>query len=449
MTFLGIAVIFGGTFLFFHSTDARIQEEAQAHIDKILSLSGKLTDAEKQIFIAETQALIKLLEPYYTDGDNNLPFVSDAELARLQQHTIALRQENPDLAIHAHGPGEPHQTDQAESQVSIQAELATVNATIEEVKASNVSAAAKEALLSILEHRQFFLMNQASLPAELEAKLRELSEADPNVIGVTKSHITGEYTPQYPNMLELTIHQYTREDGTTGDMYLPAGSHASDPEVAELLIPYLEALDTLPPWEAPPVPEHKDLRVTFKYAANYPKENRADIASETPEESPENLAETAEEPSTETDTPAEAYPDPIITAEEVEEWREVLAPIQESTDPEMLDIRKLFEAAIGIPLDRFMEMTDAEIEAEFSKYFSDAEVEKRATAAARTDMSLEESFGIELRSQFPAHRVNHALQTLIRYGPEEGLSRVKAVDPEISTHIERIIQRQKDQQREQ
>ena len=234
---IAMAAILGGTFFFFHNRDARIEKEVQAHIDNLFSLSGKLTPKEKQTFISQTQSLIKILDPYYKNGDQSLPFISDAELARLQKHTMALVQENPELATHAHAPGEDHTHGSETDQTWIQDELAGINATIEAVKASNASASAKEALLSVLEHRRRFLMNHEKDTVELQEKLMEFSKEDPTIVGVTKNHRTGEYTPLYPNMLTLTIHQYTRTDGTVGDMYVPTASHATDPEVSALLDP--------------------------------------------------------------------------------------------------------------------------------------------------------------------------------------------------------------------
>ena len=208
----------------------------------------------------------------------------------------------------------------------------------------------------------------------------------------------------------------------------------------------MEALESLPPWEVPPPPEHKDLRLTIKYADDYPKETDVDITDTSLQTSGplEQFVENVEETSTETDL-STAYPDPIITAEEVEAWQRELENIQASEDAEMAELRQSFEDAIGISIDRLLEMTDAEIEAEFSKYFSEAELEKQMMPSAPMDVSIQENFDTELRRQFSPKRVDHAMQTLERYGPEEGLRKLKAVDPEMSTHLQRMIQRQKDE----
>lgn len=48
-----------------------------------------------------------------------------------------------------------------------------------------------------------------------------------------------------------------------------------------------------------------------------------------------------------------------------------------------------------------------------------------------------------LREQFSPHRFNAAMQALTQYGPQEGLRRLKESDPDIATHIERLISPEK------
>ena len=49
-------------------------------------------------------------------------------------------------------------------------------------------------------------------------------------------------------------------------------------------------------------------------------------------------------------------------------------------------------------------------------------------------------FEKRLRESFSPNRFNAAMQTLNRYGPEDGLRRLKASDPEVAKHFERFIQ---------
>ena len=435
---VAIAAVLGAAFLFFQDTDRDTAKEVQGHIDTLFSLSGKLTPDEQQTFISTTRALAAIMEQQFQRKGEYASIISDEELKRIQKHTVTLVQENPELAVHSHGPGGEHrqvsETGHEENSAWIQEELTRITAAIEEVKTSNISEGAKEALLSVLEHRRFFLMHHEKQGAELEEKLRELSEQDPSIVGVRKNHLTGEYTAQYPNMLTLRKERTHYPNGTVEEMLISTSSHATDPEVAKLLNPYLEALETLPPWEVPPLPEHKDLRVsviTKDIYVNAAGERISDAAPQVPEDMER----------TSTEDVSSAYREPSITPDEVEVWREALEDVSDSTAPEMVDLRKLFEDAVGIPIDRFLEMTDGEIEAAFNKNFSpsDADIEERMMPAAPM-----EHFEAELRGKFSQERYHRAMQTLERYGPAEGIRQLKDVDPEMSTHLERFIQRQQE-----
>ena len=49
-----------------------------------------------------------------------------------------------------------------------------------------------------------------------------------------------------------------------------------------------------------------------------------------------------------------------------------------------------------------------------------------------------------LQQRFSPQRFNNAMQILAQYGPAEGLQRLKESDAEIATHIERLIQQNKE-----
>ena len=55
------------------------------------------------------------------------------------------------------------------------------------------------------------------------------------------------------------------------------------------------------------------------------------------------------------------------------------------------------------------------------------------------DLLSDADFQQMLRERFSPQRFNTAMQTLSRYGPEEALRRLKESDPEIATHVERLI----------
>ena len=61
-------------------------------------------------------------------------------------------------------------------------------------------------------------------------------------------------------------------------------------------------------------------------------------------------------------------------------------------------------------------------------------------------MLTEESVKTALSERFSPQRFSRALQTLSRYGPQEGLHRLKESDPEIATHVERLLESNKEKE---
>ena len=57
-----------------------------------------------------------------------------------------------------------------------------------------------------------------------------------------------------------------------------------------------------------------------------------------------------------------------------------------------------------------------------------------------TDVTVENA----LRSQFSPQRFTRAIQMLNQYGPEEGLRRLKAADPEVAAQVERLLPRREE-----
>ena len=68
---------------------------------------------------------------------------------------------------------------------------------------------------------------------------------------------------------------------------------------------------------------------------------------------------------------------------------------------------------------------------------SDTEIQAELEKQFLQELPSEENFQKALRQRFSPERFNTAMQTLNRYGPEEGLRRLKASDPEVAKYIER------------
>ncbi len=74
--------------------------------------------------------------------------------------------------------------------------------------------------------------------------------------------------------------------------------------------------------------------------------------------------------------------------------------------------------------------------------FTESEVD--IEGALTSESSTEESLETFLRGSFSPERFNRAMQTLNRYGPEEGLRRLKALDPEVAEHVTRFLRKQQE-----
>lgn len=406
--------------------DSDIRKEAQGHLEKLYALSGILTPEEKKVYFDSTFALEKLF--------NSLrgPLLSEAESERFVAHLMELQQVNPDIGLEPHGPTESHE-EVYERQQRRQEELENIMAAIEEVQASqDMALGAKEALLSILENRRFALQSHGAESREMGKVFDELKKTDPDIVGLEKNE-KGEYTKIYPNMLTIYKRRIHKPDGTIDVEYAGSRGGAEDPNLHQQIQAYEDLVANTPPWEAlPPPPEHEDLRFSIEYEDVYVdaegKQTRAE-PSETSVGTPPELPQD--------------YPEPMITEEEVNSLKESLTEFKTSDPSEWEDIEKFFQDAMGIPLDRFLEMTDAEIEAELNRNLSPSD---RDLVSSETDTSLglpsDESFKSGLRQHFSPERSSQAIQMLNRYGPKEGVRRLKAVDPEVATHIETFLQKQ-------
>ena len=430
-------VMLGCAMFFLRDRHQPAPNEFQKHIDKLRSLSGKLTPEEKQVYFDTTFAIIKL------EKQNPL---SQEQLGLMAAHLRDLQRENPELVTeypyeveHSHPPHHSHPDQEA-----VQNELGKLNAAIEEVEASDRSRGAKDAILAVLEHRRYFLMHHASDAVQLQEMAEELMKTDPDMIGLEKNRITGEYTKIYPNMLTVYRQRTHHADGTVEDRWVGTSSNAVDPEIGAAIQAYLEALDNTPPWKPPPTPPaYEELRFSVEYEEDvYLNAERERIS---PLQQPEPSDAVSDEASIE---PPQTSPVPILPEADGAPGRDLLNEIRDLDEAELEEIHKFFEQSMGIPLDRFLEMSDAEIETELHRQFSpdpeavEVELENRVTS--QPDAFSEEGFKVSLRERFSPERFNRAMQTLNRHGPEEGIRRLQASDPEVAEHVTQFLQRQQE-----
>ncbi len=407
--------------------DSDILKEAQGHLEKLYALSGTLTPEERKVYLDSTFALEKLFNA------QRGPLLPNAEYERFVAHIEELMLENPGIGLE-HRPAEsPEET--YERQQRRQEELENVTAAIAEVKTSeDMALGAKEALLSILEHRFSVLQSDGSEEREMARVFAELKKTDPDIVGLEKDDATGLYTKLYPNMLTIYKWRIHKPDGTVDVEYAGSSGSAEDPDLHQEIQEYADLMENTPPWaweKLPPPPEHEDLRFSVEYKDIYVDADGKRISTEQAETSGRTPAELPQ-----------GYPEPAITAEEVKSLKGALTELKTSDPSEWEKSQQFFEKAVGIPLDQFLEMTDAEIEAELSQQLS---ASQRDSVSGTTDTSMEvladKNLTAGLRQSFSPETATQALQVLSLYGRKEGVRRLKAMDPEVAAHIENFLQK--------
>ena len=155
-------------------------------------------------------------------------------------------------------------------------------------------------------------------------------------------------------------------------------------------------------------------------------------------------------------------PPPLITREEIlnvmssllpeEGWDEGLSQ-QDTTDfyidtftqeiplPDMRDIPNAPANAERDPQKQFKQVQQETEKVLEQLTKSDADIQAELEKQFLPELPSEENFEKVLRQRFSPERFNLALSTLNQYGPEEGLRRLKVSDPEIAKQVERLIEK--------
>ena len=77
--------------------------------------------------------------------------------------------------------------------------------------------------------------------------------------------------------------------------------------------------------------------------------------------------------------------------------------------------------------------------------FTERETGSQAGLTLEEAKSTDERLETSLRESFSSARFSSALETLNRYGPEEGLRRLKAADPVVAAHVSRFLHKQQEE----
>lgn len=454
LSFVVIAI----TFILFKPKQ-QMSEEAQTHLDNLFSLSGKLTSEEKQAYFENAFALEKLSVQF-----GRMP---EKEMDKIQDHIQKLIIENPDLILSpqeydqryghiiGHTHGHPHGEDLHQE---TQNALDKVNAAIAELEASNLSDGVKESLLSILNLRRSVLSVSESEFDELKKVYIEFLKNDPEVSGVMQDPRTGEYIPDYPNMLRVYRRRTHHLDGTVDYVVTGISKSADTPENLTALEAYETALERTSSLETLPAPpEIEGLRFSIQYEDVYLDAKEASITdkSEQPVEAAPAFPTLSDAPTPKEEEPEEEEP------EEEEVWTEIADDVfslqdllKDVHDLQMQrEITIFLQEALGVPFDQFLDMSDAEIEDELRKIFAstDADIEAKLQdlfgvqhSSLSDKTKFESNLKKGLRNRFISKRINRAIATINQLGPKEGIQRLKEVDPEISKQIEGYLQKQKE-----
>ena len=346
-----------------------------------------------------------------------------------------------------------------QQQQAHQEELTRINAAVEEVKVSDAAEGAKEALLNILEHRRAVLLDDGKTARKMEKLLEEIMKTESDVVGLEWGD--HGYRRVYAHELRIGKRRTHRPDGTIEEELVSTNFGSTDPMLGPALVKYVQELRKTPPWETPPPPpEHKDLRYSVEYEDIYVDEegkripNPSDQMLEQTDQTPREVLTDSKVDEVLPDLPQE-YPDPIITKEEVTSWQESLGALEEV---DMEKMRPFFEQVVGIPLDQFLEMSDAEIEAEFQKQFNLSpnaieteaklveEFEKLMTQSGNeVSLPAKTRFESSLREKYSPLRFKRAMATLNHHGTEIGLRRLQEVDPEVAADVQRFLQKQQEE----
>ena len=114
-----------------------------------------------------------------------------------------------------------------------------------------------------------------------------------------------------------------------------------------------------------------------------------------------------------------------------ESTESAVAPQEPSTEQPILEAGDVLTES-DIDIDTEIQKLLDSIESDTSEFPSETDLEKH---------------GVESDENFTSKRLNTAMQTLDRYGPAEGLRRLKESDPELATYIERYVQREQEKNR--
>ena len=413
-----IAVV-GFGILYFLSPSKGPQEisaETKALLEKIYSYSGTLTPEERRQFFE----FAPMLEAIHSR--HPLP---ESELMRLDAHFRKVYKDNPELMLAGH-------PDAHGSGAGTGERAAGIRNLISKIEKMAYPAESKAIITRQLENL-YAAANDESLQQKLNKLFVESLNADPeNFVGLDYDPNTGQVLRLYRD----TVYLYkTRIYEPDGNVRVEVTGHLSslDEHLQASFEAYLEKLQTHYLNSDEPLSPPATLRIIEIYTDALPenpilKAIEDGVDEELPEDPRQGKLYVIDDQGQE----REYEPEPTMPAIPRED-----TSMENNEMPESkTEITQFLEQLTNEELEKLLEMSDEELEAELEEHFTREE-------PARDALPFEESFETSLQKRFSPERFNRAMEVLNRYGPREGLHRLREFDPAFATAVEQHLQKQR------
>ena len=414
----GFGIVVLGIGIFYFLTQPKgpqgIPAETRALLEKIYSYSGTLTLEEQRQF-AEFPSMLGAI-----DSRQPLP---KSELTRLEAHFREVYNDNPELmsARHLHGHGSGSGTGKR---------AAGIRGLISKIEEMEYPAESKASMIRQLE-KLYAAANDESLQQKLNKLRLESLNADPeNFVGLDYDPNTGQVLRLYRDTVYLYKTRIYKPDGSVR-VEVTGILGSLDEALQASFDEYFEKLQTHHLNSDVPLSPPSNLRIIEIYTDTLPenpilKAIEAGV-DELPEDSRQGKLYVVDDQGQE----REYEPEMSVPANIREE-----TGVENNDTPESTtEITQFLEQLTNEEIERLLEKSDEELEAELERYFTPEE-------SAPAEGSFEEGFKSSLQERFPLERFNRAMEILEHYGPEEGLRRLREFDPAFAREVEQLLRKQ-------
>lgn len=413
----GIVVLGIGIFYFLTQPTGQqgIPAETKALLEKIYAYSGKLTLEEQRQF-AEFPSMLEAIHSRHP-----LP---KSELTRLEAHFREVYKDNPELmaARHLHGHGSASGTSKR---------AIGIRRLISKIEEMAYPAESKAIMIRQLE-KLYAAANDEPLQQQLNKLILESLNADPeNFVGLDYDANTGRVLRLYRDTVYLYKTRIYEPDGNVR-VEVTGSLGSLDEELQASFDEYFEKLQTHHLNSDAPLSPPSNLRIIEIYTDTLP-ENQILKAieagvDELPEDSRQGKLYVVDDQGQEREyAPEMSVPATI---------REETGVANNDTPASTTEITQFLEQLTNEELERLLERSDEALEAELERYFTPEE-------AAPAERYFEEGFKSSLQERFPPERFKRAMEVLAHFGPEEGLRRLREIDPAFAREVEQLRRKQR------